>query len=241
VPEVLPISLSAQVAMQSRLDAVANNLANMRTAGFRAGGVKFEALLSDVSGAPVDMVSSGQTFISRAAGGLDYTGNSLDVAIAGDAWFGIKTPAGTAYTRDGRFHVDNEGNLKTVDNYAVLDPGGGEITIDVNAGPVTIGEDGSVSQQGKRIANIGMFLIPEKAALSRYENSAVIPSMPAEAVEDATSNSVRQGFVEGSNVNPMLEMTKLIAVSRAFDQASSAVDQNDQLMSQAVRTLAPTS
>ena len=98
-----------------------------------------------------------------------------------------------------------------------------------------------IGQQGKRVANIGLFLIPEKAELSRYDNSAVIPSMPAEAVEDATANSVRQGFVESSNVNPMLEMTKLIAVSRAFDQAASAVDQNDQLMSQAVRTLSPVS
>lgn len=240
MPEIIPVALSAQVAMQNRLDAVANNVANMNTPGFRAGGVKFEALLSEITGTPVDYVSSGKTFITRNAGSLAPTGNSLDVGIAGDAWFGIKTPAGTAYTRDGRFHVDSEGNLKTVDNYPVLDPGAGEITIDVNAGPVTIGEDGSISQQGKRVANIGMFLIPEKATLSRYDNSGVIPSLPAEAVEDATSNSVRQGFVEGSNVNPILEMTKLIAVSRAYDQAASAIDQNDQLMSQAVRSLSPT-
>jgi flagellar basal-body rod protein FlgF len=240
VPEVLPVSLSAQVAMQNRLDTVAHNIANMNTPGFRAGGVRFEALLSEVTGTPVDYVSSGKTFISRNSGGMSYTGNALDVAVSGDAWFGVKTPAGTAYTRDGRFHLDNEGNLMTVDNYPVLDPGGGEITIDVNAGPATIGEDGSVSQQGKRVANLGLFLIPDTAQLARYDNSAVIPNQPAEAIEDATANSVRQGFVEGSNVNPMLEMTKLIAVSRAFEQAASAVDQNDQLMSQAVRTLSPT-
>lgn len=240
MPQVAPISISAQVALQNRLDAVANNIANSSTPGFRAGGVRFEALLSDNLGGQTDYVSSANTYISRNAGGMNYTGGTLDVAVSGDAWFGIKTPAGTAYTRDGRFHVDVEGNLKTVDNYPVLDPGGGEITIDANAGPVTIGEDGSISQKGKRVANIGLFTIPDKAKLSRYDNSSVIPDLAAEPVEDATSNSVRQGFIEGSNVNPMLELTRLIAVQRAFDRASASVDGNDELQQQAIRTLSPT-
>ena len=109
MPQVAPISISAQVALQNRLDAVANNVANASTPGFRAGGVRFEALLSDNLGGQTDYVSSANTYISRNAGGMNYTGGTLDVAVSGDAWFGIKTPAGTAYTRDGRFHVDIEG------------------------------------------------------------------------------------------------------------------------------------
>ncbi|MBN8995438.1 MAG: flagellar basal-body rod protein FlgF [Rhizobiales bacterium] len=241
MPQVAPISISAQVALQNRLDAVANNIANTSTPGFRAGGVRFEALLSDNLGGQTDYVSSANTFISRNAGGLTPTGGALDVAVNGDAWFAVKTPAGTAYTRDGRFHVDVEGNLKTVDNYPVLDPGAGEITIDAAAGPVTIGDDGSISQQGKRIANLGLFTIPDKAKLTRYDNSAVFTDLPAEPVEDATSNSIRQGFIEGSNVNPILELTRLIAVQRAFDRANASVDQNDELQQQAIRTLSPTS
>jgi flagellar basal-body rod protein FlgF len=104
---------------------------------------------------------------------------------------------------------------------------------------VTISENGAISQGGKRLGAIGMFLIPPEANLKRYDNSAVIPDKPAKAVEDVTTNSVRQGYVEGSNVNPILEMTRLIEVSRAFDQAATAIDDSDNLSQEAIRTLSP--
>jgi flagellar basal-body rod protein FlgF len=235
----LYVSLSAQMALEKRMDTIANNIANMNTAGFRAEGVKFESVMSKASGEPTAFASAGQSYISRRAGSVNFTGNNLDVAVGGDGWFALESPVGTVYTRDGRFHLSSLGELQSVNGYRVLDPGSGPITLDPSAGPIEIGEDGAISQNGKRVSGVGLFLIPDDAQLTRYDNSAVIPNKPAEAVEDMTTNSVRQGYVEGANVNPILEMTRLIAVSRAFDNAVAAIQQSDSTTEEAIRTIAP--
>jgi flagellar basal-body rod protein FlgF len=235
----LAISLSAQLALQRRLETIAHNVANLNTAGFRATGVKFETLLARAETESVGFATAGEDYISRKAGAATQTGNPLDVAISGEAWFAIETPGGIAYTRDGRFHLNDAGDLVSVKGYPVLDAGGGAITIDPTAGPVEIGEDGSISQAGIRIGGIGLFLIPEDAALTRHDNAAVFSSLPAAPAEDLTVNSVRQGYVEGANVDPVLEISRLIEVSRSFDYAVALADNTDQLDREAIRTLAP--
>ncbi len=235
----LAIAASAQVAIDRRMEAIANNIANVNTAGYRAAGVKFETTMAKVGEDQVAYASPGTAYVLRESGPVSYTGNSLDVAVDGDGWLAMQTPSGTAYTRDGRLHLTADGQLMSVANYPVLDIGGGPITLDPSAGPVTIGENGTISQAGKPVGSIGLFLIAPDAKLTRTDNSGVIPDKPAEAVEDFTTNSVRQGYIEGSNVNPIIEMTKLIAVSRAFDEAATAIDQSDNLSQEAIRTLSP--
>jgi flagellar basal-body rod protein FlgF len=235
----LYVAASAQVAINRRLEAIANNVANMNTAGYRAAGVKFEATMARVGSDSVAFASPGQYYIMRDSGPINYTGNALDVAVDGDGWLALQSPAGTVYTRDGRMHMTDLGELQSVNGYPVLDPGGAPIILDPTAGPVTIGENGSISQGGKQVGGIGVFLIPPDANLKRYDNSAVIPDKPVDPVEDPTANSLRQGYIEGANVNPIIEMTKLIEVSRAFDQAATAIDQSDQMSQEAIQTLAP--
>jgi flagellar basal-body rod protein FlgF len=235
----LYVAASSQIAMNKRMEAIANNIANMNTAGYRAAGVKFQAAMSHVGDEQVAYASPGTVYILREAGPVSYTGNSLDVAIDGDGWLALKSPQGTIYTRDGRMHMTDRGELQSVNGYPVLDPGGSPITLDPAAGPVMIGESGGISQGGTQVGAVGLFLIANDAHLTRFDNSAVIPDKPAKAVEDVTTNSVRQGYVEGSNVNPILEMTRLIEVSRAFDQAATAIDDSDNLSQEAIRTLSP--
>jgi len=222
------------------MDTIANNIANMNTPGFRGDGVKFETVLSEAGGNNVAYSSSGETFISRKSGSTAYTGNTLDLAIGGEGWFALDTPDGMVYTRDGRFHMDSEGAIKSVRGYSLLDPGGGPISVDPSAGPVVIGPDGGISQNGKRIGGVGVFLIPDKATLTHYDNSAVRSNVPADAAEDLTANTVRQGYLEGSNVDPILEMTRLIAASRAFDNATTAIQQSDTKTEESIRALSPT-
>lgn len=235
----LYVAASAQVALSRRMEAIANNIANMNTAGYRAAGVKFEQALTSVGDQSVAFASPGTTYIVRDTGPVNYTGNSLDVAIDGDGWLGLQTPDGTVYTRDGRMHMTDLGELRSAANYPVLDAGGAPVSLDPSAGPVTIGENGGISQGGKQVGAIGMFLIPPDATLTRHDNSAVIPNKPVESVADLTTNSMRQGYIEGANVNPILEMTKLIEVSRTFDQAATAIEQSDSMSQEAIRTLAP--
>ena len=231
------VAISAQMAMEQRLEAVASNIANVNTAGYRAAGVAFTAVLDQTG--QVSYASPGQSYVIRNQGPISHTGGSLDAAIDGDGWFGLETPSGTVYTRDGRFHMTANGDLQSVNGYGVQDSGGSPITLDPAGGPVQIAENGAISQGGKQLGVIGLFTIPADAKLTRHDNSAVISDKPADPVEDMTANSIRQGYIEGSNVNPILEMTRLIETSRAFDQASTAISQNDQVSEEAIKTLAP--
>jgi flagellar basal-body rod protein FlgF len=236
----LYVAASAQIAQAKRMDAIANNIANANTAGYRAAGVKFEAAMKTLGNDPVAFAGAGEVYITRDEGPIGFTGNSLDVAVDGDAWFAMQAPNGsTIYSRDGRMHMTDLGDLTSVNGYPILDSGGGPITLDPSGGPVQIGENGGITQGGKQVATIGLFLIPQEAKLTRFDNSGVIPDKPAEPVEDFTTSSVRQGYVEGSNVNPIVEMTRLIEASRAFDQAASAMQQSDELSQEAVHTLSP--
>lgn len=223
--------------MERRLEAIANNVANVNTAGYRAVALRFSSELQQAS--QVNFSSAGEAYVVRDQGPISQTGNTLDVAVDGDGWFGLETPSGTVYTRDGRFHLTANGDLQSVNGYGVVDSGGSPITLDASGGPVTIGENGTISQGSKRLGVIGLFTLPSDATLTRHDNSAVISDKPAEPVEDMTANSIRQGYIEGSNVNPILEMTRLIEASRAFDQATAAIDQNDQMTEEAIKTLSP--
>ncbi len=231
------VTLSAQVAIEQRLTTIANNVANMNTVGYRAGEVSFEALLSKKGDTPVAYVSSGETHISRTSGALQSTGNPLDIAVQGNAWFAIKTPGGTVYTRDGRMRVQPDGSLQTLEGYPVLDAGNSPMLLDANGGSPTISQDGMITQSGRQIGAIGLFDIDATAKLTRYENSGVIPDKPATAVLDFNSNGIVQGFVEGANINPVLEMAKMMMLTRDFENVSSAITASESSHKDAIKTL----
>jgi flagellar basal-body rod protein FlgF len=233
----LYVALSGQVALERRLQTIASNVANMNTAGYRADGVSFEAQMAKAGDSTIAFAASGAGYISRRNGGIAKTGNPLDVAVQGDAWLAIKTPAGTVYTRDGRMTLQDSGQLTTLNGYAVLDAGGAPVLLDPSAGPPDIAGDGMISQKGNQVGALGLFSIDDGAKLTRYDNSGVIPNKPATAVLDFTSNGIIQGFVEGSNVNPIMEMTRLITVTRAFDGINSATEKSEASLSDAIKTL----
>src|SRR5262249_49947314 len=106
------------------------------------------------------------------------------------------------------------GELQSVNGYPVLDAGNSPIAVDPLGGPVTIAQDGMITQGGRQIGAIGLFSLDKTAKLKRFENSSVTSDKPAVPVFDFSTNGITQGYVEGANVNPMLEMAKLIIVSR---------------------------
>ena len=233
----LYVEMSGEIALDKRLDTIANNIANVNTAGYRAQGVAFSSVLSKVGEKPTAFVSTGTDYISRAQGAAEQTGNPLDVAIQGDAWLAVKTPDGTAYTRDGRMQLSPTGELQTLNGYPVLDAGGSAMLLATDGGPPKIAADGMMTQAGNQVGAIGLFSIPADAKLSRYDNSAVIPDMPATAVLDFSHNTVAQGFAEGSNVNPVLELSKLITIQRAFDGLSNLQQTSENNLQDAIKTL----
>lgn len=237
----LYVALSSQMAFQKRMDTIANNVANASTPGFRREEIKFEAMLDQAASEPVAFASTGDTYIKRDPGQIIRTGNPLDVAVQGDAWLGIQTPSGTVYTRDGRMQITAEGQLQSIAGYPMLDAGGAPIQINPNAGPLQIASDGMITQNGLQLGAIGLFTIDPGASLSRFENSGVIPDQPAVPTLDFNRFGIVQGHIEGSNVNPMWEMSQLILASRSYDAVSNSIDQSEDSLRQAIKALGPTS
>ncbi|MFN7286373.1 MAG: flagellar basal-body rod protein FlgF [bacterium] len=241
----LLVALSRQVALQRELDVVANNVANVNTTGFRREGVQFEEFLlsrgsADAFQRPDRRLSFTQdraTYSDFQPGQMEVTNNPLDVAIQGDGFFVVQTPNGERYTRAGAFQLDNQGRMVTVSGEPVLSDSG-PITITAEDGAVSIGRDGSVAtEQGTRgrlrVATFAspQFLIKEGNGLFRAPDG-VAPAVPA----DGTVRFV-QGMREGSNVKPVLELSRLIELNRAYVSVSSLIQRGDELRKSAIQTL----
>jgi len=165
------------------------------------------------------------------------TGNPLDVAVVGQGFVAFAGPNGTVYTRDGRLQIAPNGDLQTLTGFPVVDSGGAQITVDPNGGPLSIARNGAITQDGNEVGTLGLFNIPADANLDRYGNSGVIPDRPATAIVDFTRDGFRQSYVEGSGANPMLELTRLISASRAFEGTNSLVEGTESSLQNAIRTL----
>jgi flagellar basal-body rod protein FlgF len=233
----LYVALSSQVALERRLTTIADNIANANTVGFRHTEVKFEELLGGVRKTSTSFVSEGEAYLSRLPGGLDQTGNALDFAIKGEAWFGIETPAGPALTRDGRFEITPEGELVTTQGYAVLDPGGAPIQLNPAGGAIAAGRDGALTQNGAQAGAVGLFSYEAASEFQRFGNSGIIAGSLSEPLVDQNEAQIVQGFVERSNVNPVQELSHLIMVQRMFDNVSAVMRDSESSLSDAIRAL----
>ena len=233
----LYVALSSQLSLARQLEAVAGNIANASTAGHRADQVKFDTLLSHAGADDVAFAGAVGTFISRTAGEMVKTDNPLDVAVQGDAWLAIETATGRSYTRDGRMQLSAEGALLTLTGARVLDSSGAGVQLAPNGGPIEIARDGMISQAGRQAGSLGLFTIDPEARLARSSNSSVVPDLAASAVVDFNKASLIQGHVERGNVNPVLEMTRLIAIQRSFEAVSGAMAANESTMQEALKSL----
>ena len=168
------------------------------------------------------------------------TDNPFDVAVQGDVWMSIDVAGRQVYTRDGRMMMNPNGDVTTLTGHAVLDVGGAPIVLNPTGGPPQISRDGTITQNGQQLGAIGLHRIDEGAKLIRAEDSGVIPDRPATPALDFSNVGVLQGFIERGNVNPVMEMTHLIQVHRAFDALTNSMDAADSTLKTAIRELGPT-
>ena len=217
-----------------RQDRTANNLANANTAGYRRDRSFTEVLRSeiDAEGSP----QSDRRTVGRpdlATGVLDPTGNPLDVALGGEGFFVVDGPDGAPrYTRAGRFVADADGALRTPDGLAVqgtdgplrLPPGG----------PVVIDEAGGVTVGGRPAGTLRVVTFDDPDTLRRLDGTSFTSAAPPVAV---AAPAVRQGFVEGSNVDPIREMADMIAQVRLYEAQQKTVQTTDSLLGQVARDL----
>jgi flagellar basal-body rod protein FlgF len=234
----LYVGLSRQMTLQRSLDVAANNLANLDTAGF-----KVESLMVQTDAEtprtlpntqPIKYVLDNGVARNFGQGSLEQTGASLDVAIEGDGFFAVQTADGVRYTRDGRFGVDAQNQLTDHNGNPVLG-GGSTITVDPQKADIAIAKDGTISQGGKTIGKLDAARFANLAGLKKQGDN--LYDAQGQAPTAATDVSLHQGMVEKSNVQPILEITNLIAITRAYDRVTQMMSQNQDLSESAIQRL----
>jgi flagellar basal-body rod protein FlgF len=235
------IGLSRQTALRREMDVIANNLANLGTSGFRAQDLVFAEHLmpkAEISAArrgdrALSYVVDKTSLHDFSAGAFKSTGNALDVAIDGDGWFVVETPQGERYTRNGGFKLDAEGALVTADGYRVQSEAG-PVVFDPEETDVVFASDGTISTNLGEKGRLRVVAFEDNALL-RSEGAALFDS----DVEPGAAAGVRvvQGAIEGSNVKPILEMSRMIEVQRSYSMQASMMERSDDLRRQAIGTL----
>lgn len=238
----LRIGLSRQMALQTQMNVIANNLANINTAGFKRDNVHMEefkipvAEMTELSHKykSLSYVHDRSTVKDLSAGPIKQSGNELDVAISGEGWFVINTTEGERYTRNGEFKLNAEGTLITNQGNKVLGEAG-EITFDQSETGITFARDGTISTssgiKGKiRVVKFDNEQVMKKEGLNLFSSQQ--PATPLEAL------NIMQGMIEQSNVKPVLELTKMIETQRAYTTQAKMMQKTEELKTAAITKLA---
>jgi len=225
-------SMSEMTRQQER---TANNLANADTVGFRRDRT-FTDVLSDrvdAEGNPVSVRATTQ-WADPQAGALEATGNPLDVALGGEGFFVVTDEAGaTRYTRAGRLTTTPDGTLVTPDGFTVQGPDG-PIQLPLTGGDVAIAADGTIRVGAQNVGALQVVGFPEGTAFERLDGATFATDAAPERLD---APDVRQGFVEGSNVNPLSEMSDMITHFRLFESQQKMLQTTDQTLGAITRDL----
>lgn len=238
----LRIGLSRQMALKTRMNVIANNLANINTAGFKRDTVHMEefrmpvAQMTELRGRDkaLSYVHDRAVLNNMSAGSMKQSGNELDVAINGKGWFSVNTPSGERYTRNGEFKLNNEGTLVTNDGFPVLGSGG-PISFGPNETQITIARDGTISSSEGVKGQIRVVTFNEEQNLNKEGfNLFKIDEQPTPVEQP----NLIQGMVEGSNVKPVLELTTMIETTRAYVNQAQLLKKSEELKTDAMNKLA---
>lgn len=249
-------ALSGAMAQSQRLDTIANNIANSNTTSFKKDQQVFKEYLTahekppEVVQAPrvpasietfYDMqsgdrgyVDAAGTYTSHEQGALKPTGSPLDFGLKGDGFFEVLTPRGPQLTRNGLFRISQNGQLVSKEGYPVLREGIGQPpgarVINIQSPNLTVSQNGDIYEGGQPIGRLSLVTVPEKDGLQKVGSSlfSLKPNFEQQLIP-ANEVEVQQGFVEGSNVNIVQEMTDMIAATRAFESTQKAIQAFDQM------------
>lgn len=248
-------AVSGAMAQSSRLDTIANNLANVNTTSFKKDRQVFSEYLStfekpddlirvprvpasiesfyDMQGGDNAYVNPAGTYTNFEQGAIKPTGNNLDFALEGKGFFEVLTPGGVRWTRNGGFQIDNAGRLVSKEGFPVLRDGQGDPaqrTINLTSRNITVSHRGEIFDGGNQVGRLAVVEFAkiddlQKQGSSLYGLKGNAGSAPLQSDE----MKIHQGFVEGSNVNVVEEMTDMITANRVFEAAQKAVKGHDQM------------
>ncbi len=242
-------------AIEHKMETVANNLANVNTVGFKGDQPSFREILSNVQRIVPESLE--ERFLSHEylddyvgmdksavivdevgknfePGRMRYTGNDLDFAIANDGFFTIETPQGERFTRNGHFEIDSEGRIVTSEGFLVLGEKG---AITVKNSPINVDESGQVHFDGQISDSFRLVRFRHQDELQKLGSGFFAPVNKDDLPKVSNDIQVKQGMLENSNVNSMLEMTRMISATRAYESVHKALSRIDRLDEKAISLL----
>lgn len=262
-------ALSGAMAQSLKMDTIANNIANVNTPGFKRDQQVFQEYLTanekppevievprdvagiesfyNMQGGDKSYVDTKGTFTDFSQGGLKNTGNPLDVGIDGKGFFEVATPSGVKLTRAGNFTLDGNGQLVTKDGFPVLkqaeagaDPAARVIRFEGN-GPITITDTGDILQGSDNLGKVSLVDVKNPDSLRKVGNALYgFKDNMAPEMTNIANPSLRQGFLESSNVNIVREMTDMIQTQRVFESTQKAITAYDSMADKLVNTVGKT-
>lgn len=230
-------ALTRQSGLMREMQVVANNIANLSTTGFRREGVIFSEYVKRLDDAPsLSMARASARNIDLSQGDIVQTGGTFDFAIRGSGFFLIETPDGERLSRAGHFTPNAEGDLVNPDGYRLLDAGGAPVALPPGATKVSLAQDGTLSADGVPVAQIGLWAPADPNSLRHVAGTLFSADAP-EPLEDG-AGTLLQGHLEGSNINPVSEIARMIEVQRAYELGQQMLDREDQRIRAVLQTLA---
>src|SRR3569833_1937536 len=234
------VSLSRQIALQRQMDVVANNMANITTTGFKSESMLFQDYLmpvardNDFAGSDdiVHKTEDWSTIHDMSTGSIEKTVNPLDVALSGDGFLTVQTPAGPRYSKNGSLQIDANGTLVDLAGNPVLGTSG-PITFASADTDIAIDRNGNISTSQGSKGKLALVEFSDPQVLAREGNNYY--SGPAGT--PATKTVVVQGAIERSNVSGVSSMADMIRIERAYQTLAGIMQRQDELRSTAVQKL----
>lgn len=228
--------LTRQAGLMAQMTMLANNVANASTTGYRAETLIFSEVVRG-TGRGGESLSMGAARVHEtvmAQGALERTGGTFDLAVEGDGFFMVEAPGGPRLTRAGHFTPNEAGDLVNGDGHRVLDAGGAPVFVPQGLGPVSVAPDGTVSAGGQPVTQIGLFVPRDPDGLRR--EGGTLFEAPGGA-DPAPGGRMLQGFLEASNVQPVLEIARLIEVQRAYELGQGFLEREDARVRQTIQAI----
>ncbi|HTQ14910.1 MAG TPA: flagellar basal-body rod protein FlgF [Rhizomicrobium sp.] len=239
----LLVSLSQQLASFRSMEVIANNLANADTPAFKRESAMFQEYVEQVTPAEGETGSQQISFVKDAGtardlnqGHVSVTNAPFDFAINGKGYFTVQTASGPRYTRNGHFTMDASGRLVTSDGDP-LQGDGGDITIAPEDGDIHVAADGTVSGLKGQIGKIKLVQFDDEAALVNQGASLYSTDQQPKDVEKPV---IQQGAIEASNVSPVIEISHMIQVMRAYQATANLTQSQEDMLRNAIDKLAGT-
>ena len=235
------VGLTRQDTLRRELDVVANNLANMNSTAYKGERMLFAEHLvptpsgGDRMGDAVALVRDAATVRDLSPGEFRETGSDFDVAIEGDGYFVVSTPLGPRYTRDGHLRLNENGELVSGRGFPVL-AGGAPVQVSLDDTQIAIAQDGTISSETRVLGKLDLVRFARPQRLQAAEGGLMMAG--DEQPEAVALPAIRQGMLEGSNVEPITEIDRLIQVQRAYDQARQLAEREDDRIRKMLQTYA---